>query len=213
MAGANGLATLMQDVLSEIVEWSTVQPEWQRDALRRIFVAGAISAADTDDLIDLCKSGHGLSNPRVSVPLSAEHTAVKGSTTGSVSLISVTHHKGVNALAAEQTVAFGPQLTIVFGQNAAGKSGYTRILKRACRSRAAENILGNVLGEDAPLKPQVTIRFRENEHESEFAWGSETSPSSSLAAVSVVDAHCVPVYLRDKTDVAFRPFSITSLSI
>ena len=198
----------MQDVLAEIIEWSKTQPEWQRDALRRIFVAGDISPTDIDDLLDLCKAAHGLSDPRASVALSSDHIAVKGADNGPVTLVSITHHRGVNALAPEQTVAFGPQLTIVFGQNAAGKSGYTRILKRACRSRAAEDILGNVLGEDAPLKPQATIRYREHDKEFELAWGSETLHSNSLSAVSVFDAHCVPVYLRDKTDVAFRPFSL-----
>jgi hypothetical protein len=125
-----------------------------------------------------------------------------------VSITSVTHHHGVNALAAEQTVAFGQNLTIVYGQNAAGKSGYTRILKRACRSRGVENILGNVLRGEAPLKPQATIRFREGATEMSFAWGSDSGIPDALGAVSVFDAHCVPVYLRDKTEVAFRPFGL-----
>jgi len=43
----------MQDVLAEIIEWSKTQPEWQRDALRRIFVASDISGSDVDDLLDL----------------------------------------------------------------------------------------------------------------------------------------------------------------
>ena len=114
----------MQDVLAEIIEWSKTQPEWQRDALRRIFAAGDINPTDVDDLLDLCKAAHGLSDPRSSSVLSSDHIAVKGADSGPVTLTSVTHHRGVNALAPEQTVAFGPQLTIVFGQNAAGKSGY-----------------------------------------------------------------------------------------
>jgi len=44
----------------------------------------------------------------------------------------LTHRSGVNALANDQTIEFCPSLTVVFGANAAGKSGYTRILKRAC---------------------------------------------------------------------------------
>ena len=189
------MAALMQDVLAEIIEWSKAQSDWQRDALRRVFVTGDISPADIDDLVDLCKAAHGLSGPRAPAALSDEHIAVKTSTKGPVSLISVTHHRGVNALAPEQTVAFGPQLTIVFGQNAAGKSGYTRILKRACRSRAAENVLGNVLGEDAPFKPQATIRFREHDKEFELAWGSEALPSSSLSGVFARQDRCrVPAF-------------------
>src|SRR5207253_936260 len=96
----------------------------------------------------------------------------------------------------------------VFGLNAAGKSGYTRILKRACRSRFTEDILGNVLSGQAPIKAQATIRYREGSKETDLTWTPEAAPVDALEAVSVFDAHCVPVYLKDKTDVAFRPFGL-----
>lgn len=90
--------------------------------------------------------------------LAKTHLAIPaGTNVDPVTLSSVTHHRGVNALAPEQTVAFGPNLTIVFGQNAAGKSGYTRILKRACRSRFTEDVLGNVLSGEKPLKGRATL--------------------------------------------------------
>jgi hypothetical protein len=200
---------MQPDILAEILEWSLKQPAWQRDALRRLFTAGGLSVTDLDDLLDLCKAGHGLSEPRGAQPLAKEHLAIKESGAGPVSLVSLTHHAGVNALAKEQTVAFGPNLTIVYGQNAAGKSGYTRILKRACRSRFTEEILGNVLVDSAPpLKAQATVRFRIGDQEKAVAWSPDAAPADALAAVSVFDAQCAPVYLRDKTDVAFRPFGL-----
>ena len=195
-------------ILSEIVEWSKERPLWQRDALRRFFTTDHLSSSDLDELLSLCKGAHGLSAPGLPNILTEEHVGVEASGGDPVSLTSVTHHGGVNALAPEQTLTFGKNVTIVYGQNAAGKSGYTRILKRACRSRAAEKILGDVLGDDAPLKAQVTIRFSQGAKEEPLTWTPDTAPSSSLSAISVFDAHCAPVYLRDKTDVAFRPFSL-----
>lgn len=199
----------MNDVFDDTLQWSQDQPGWQRDALRRLFTAGALSVTDLESLVEICKSAHGLSaTTRAPEPLTKEHLATNARQSAPVSLISVTHHHGVNALAAEQTVAFGQNLTIVYGQNAAGKSGYTRILKRACRSRGIEDILGNVLSGETPLKPQATIRFRDGATEMSFDWGSDARVPDVLGAVSVFDAHCVPVYLRDKTDVAFRPFGL-----
>lgn len=199
---------MADDVLAEILAWSAERPAWQRDTLRRLFTAGSLTPADLDDLLDLCKAKHGLSKPRPPEVLAEEHLPIKNGGTASVSLASVTHHRGVNALAPEQTVAFGPQLTIVYGQNAAGKSGYTRILKRACRSRFTEEILGNVLADGAPLKGQATIRFRVGDDAQTATWSPDAAPADALAAVSVFDAQCAPVYLRDKTDVAFRPFGL-----
>ena len=199
---------MQDDVLAEILEWSTKQPAWQRDALRRLFTTGALAPADLDDLLDLCKARHGLTRPRRPQALAKEHLAIKEAGTAPVSLVSVTHHAGVNALAPDQTVAFGPNLTIVYGQNAAGKSGYTRILKRACRSRFTEEVLANVLADGAPLKAQATVRFRIGEHEEAAGWTPDAAPTGALASVSVFDAACAPVYLKDKTDVAFRPFGL-----
>ncbi len=199
---------MQSSVLDEILEWSKERPSWQRDALRRIFATPGITARDLNDLVDLCKAVRGLAEPQKRQPLTSEHLAIKREGTAPVSLVSVMHHHGVNALAPEQTITFGANLTIVYGTNAAGKSGYTRILKRACRSRSTEEILGNVLGENAPLKPQATIKFREGAKEATLAWNPDALPADALAAVSVFDAHCAPVYLRDKTDVAFRPFGL-----
>jgi hypothetical protein len=198
------------NILDEILAWSTERPAWQRDALRRLFTVGTLTPSDLDELATLCKAGHGLAPPRAPDMLAKSHLAIPGggADTEPVTLASVTHHRGVNALAAEQTVAFGPNLTIVFGQNAAGKSGYTRILKRACRSRFTEDVLGNVLSGEKPLKGRATIRFREGTTETPFEWAPSVPPAGPLAAISVFDAQCAPVYLRDKTDVAFRPFGL-----
>ncbi len=202
---------MSSDPLADILAWSLNQPEWQRDALRRLFAAGSLSAKDLDDLLELCKAKHGLGEPRTPDPLTKNHLAVKEGDTAPVSLVKLTHHHGVNALAPEQAVTLGPQLTIVYGQNAAGKSGYARVLKRACRSRFAEDILGNVLATGAPLKAHATIEFRVGTTEHQAEWHPDAAPAAALAAVSVFDAQCAPVYIRDKTDVAFRPFSLDVL--
>jgi AAA domain len=205
---ATGQHNLAQDVFAEILEWSTERPAWQRDALRRLFTSEKLSAESLGELVELCKTPHGLSNTLNPKPLKAEHLAVSNTQTLPVSLVSVTHRRGVNALASEQTVAFGPNLTVVYGPNAAGKSGYTRILKRACRSRGIEDILGNVLSGETPVKAQATIRYQEGTTEIPLDWGHDSALSGALASVSVFDSHCASVYLRDKTDVAFRPFGL-----
>lgn len=199
---------MQEAILSEILEWSKERSDWQRDALRRLFTSGTITSADLEDLVDLCKAARGLAAPRKPHVLASEHLAITSAGTEKASLVSVTHHRGVNALAPDQTISFGANLTVVYGPNAAGKSGYTRILKGACRSRFTEEVLGNVLSGETPLKPRATIRFREGAKESPLAWTPEAPPSDALAAVSVFDSRCAPVYLRDKTDVAFRPFGL-----
>ena len=115
------MVTAMQDeVLAEILDWSKGRPAWQRDALRRIFSAASLSAADFDELTDLCKGAHGLGGLQQARVLSEEHLAISGHAVAPVRLASVTHHRGVNALAPEQTITVGKHLTVVYGENAAG---------------------------------------------------------------------------------------------
>jgi AAA domain len=198
----------MRDVSADILEWSQERPLWQREGLRRIFTSKELSSKDFTELADLCKAGRGLSEPLASEPLGAEHLSLNSGASSAVTLVSITHHRGVNALAPEQTITFGPKLTVVYGPNSAGKSGYIRILKRACRSRGIEEVLGNVLSGEAPLKAEATIRFREGSGEVTYLWGSSAPSSVALSRVSVFDSHCASVYLKDKTDVAFRPFGL-----
>lgn len=196
-----------KDVLSEIFSWSQERPAWQQDALRRLLTSGNLSAKDFDDLAAIAKSAHGLAKAKAD-PLKSEHVPIRSRQTAPVSILSVTHRQGVNALAPNQTIVFGPNLTVVYGKNAAGKSGYTRILKRACRSRGTENILGNILSGEAPVKPEATIRYKQGPTELPLDWKPEAAPSEALATVSVFDSHSASVYIRDRTDVAFRPFGL-----
>lgn len=196
------------DILKKILSWSAGRPPWQRDALRRLVTAGALTQDDYEELTELCKAKHGLADGPDPAPLAEEHLAVKDANGAAVNLSSITHHQGVNALAEEQTVTFGAGLTVVYGDNAAGKSGYTRILKTACRARGAEEILGNVLIESAPPTPSSSIRFRVGDERPEEVWPEKTENGALLGKVSVFDNHCAAVYLREKTDVAFRPFGL-----
>ena len=113
----------------------------------------------------------------------------------------------MNALAESQTLKFGPNLTVVYGDNAAGKTGYIRILKSACRARGQEQILGNVVSGSLPLKPIVAIKYRVGEDDNPREWAGQ-GEDEFISRVSVFDAQCASVYLTEKTDVAFRPFGL-----
>ena len=196
------------DVLTELLDWSLDRPRWQRDALRRLTTKNELGTTDLQDLADLCKTTHGLGNGSVAEPLEKKHLSQRGTKNGSVTLHSLTHHSGVNALAPDQTIELGDGLTIIYGGNAAGKSGYTRILKRACRARGSEEILGNVMAGTAPGRPSATIKYSSRGRSQQLLWEDKERPDSPLSNVSVFDHHCASVYISEQTDVAFRPLGL-----
>ena len=183
------------NVLNEILKWSLDRPPWQRDALRRLVTKGEFDESDIRDLSNLCKSPYGLGDRARPAPLDTSHLPQPDARKKHVLLESLTHHIGVNALAQDQTVEFGPRLTVVYGANAAGKSGYTRILKRACRARGAEEILGNVVSGAIPGRPSATIKFTADEEPCDHLWDDNQPPNALLSRVSVFDHHCASVYV------------------
>ena len=206
MLAAVGESNKAVDVLAEILSWSQDRPEWQRDALRRLVLAGELDDADIEALTEICKSAHGLATEQKVINLGKEHLPEKGTSAGRVNVHSIYHKRGVNALAEEQTLNFGPGLTVVYGDNAAGKSGYTRIFKGACRARGTEDILGNVLSGSTPLAPIVSIKYTVGDG-SVQEWTGD-GEDESLARMSVFDRHSEAIYTTQKTDVAFRPFGL-----
>lgn len=195
------------NVLQEILEWSQGRPMWQRDALRRLALNGELSDEDISSLTEICKGAHGLAEQQETKPLAKEHMPDRAAGAVPVSLVSIFHHRGVNALAEDQTLNFAPGLTVVYGDNGAGKTGYIRILKSACRARGQEHILGNVVSGASPLAPVVAIKYKVGTEPEPREWVG-TGGDEFVSRVSVFDTQCAAVYLTEKTDVAFRPFGL-----
>jgi len=194
------------DVLTEILTWSKDRPEWQRDALRRLVTLGELDEADIKSLTEICKSAHGLAQEQEVIPLGKEHLPADSANTGRVIVHSIYHKRGVNALAEDQALNFSRGLTVVYGDNAAGKSGYTRIFKSACRARGVEDILGNVLSGTTPLTPIVSIKYTVGDGPVQ-EWTGD-GEDEFIARVSVFDRYSEAVYTTQKTDVGFRPFGL-----
>ena len=196
------------NILQEILTWSKSRPLWQRDALRRLVSKGELARDDIEELAQISRHTHGLVDSSTCIPLAAQHMPAAQTDSVEVRLLSLTHNVGVNALAERQTITFGEGMTVVYGANAAGKSGYTRILKKLCRARGAEDILGNVVSGARPGIPSASITYRANDKDEQIDWDDTASPRPVLSKVSVFDRHCASVYLTRQTDVAYRPFGL-----
>ena len=204
--------TAEKTVLETILEWSQDRPLWQRDALRRIVAKGRLDADDHRELTGLCKQGRGGKGSALkAVPLEKAHLPANPGASEAVSLIAVADVKGVNKLAAGQTLTFEENgITIVYGDNGAGKSGYARILKRACRARYAGKIEPNVYDPQMAPQPATAMVTCSVGGKAQLAekWEDGEHPHAVLSAVSVFDSDCAAVHLKEKNEVAFRPFGL-----
>lgn len=143
-------------------------------------------------------------------PLKKAHIPANPGAADSVSLVAVKDVSAVNNLAPSQTLPFeAAGLTVVYGDNGAGKSGYARILKRACRARHSGQILQNIYAQPTADKPSATIVYSVGGAEQPPEdWKDDGHPHPVLSAVSVFDRDCAAIHIDGKNEVAFRPFGL-----
>ena len=136
--------------IDDVISWATTLPHWQGDAVRRLLIAGEnpLTPEDYADILALAKANLKLApTPSTVKPiLPAAGTFSGGPTTPvAVKLISLDDLQNVNIIKDKQTQPFAETgVTVVYGGNGAGKSGYVRLLKLACQARNKERILPNV---------------------------------------------------------------------
>ena len=193
--------------LAEILEWSKQRPEWLRDALRRLMICGELSDQDIDELEVIC-----LGNGAEASPFTEEHITPRRLAAKPVAIKELRELVGVNALVSGQSLTFGDSgLTIVYGDNGSGKSGFVRVLKSVCRSRDDKtSILRNA--NDAPDIPQSgQIKFQVAGELGTYDWEPGHSDHVDLSAVSIFDARSANVHVQKTNNVAYVPFPMALL--
>ncbi len=202
-------------MLDKILDWTerSLRP-WQRDAARRLFQQkDGLTNDDYEELYTLLKSAHGLSNPKglTPEPLNKTHlptTLQKGET---VILKVLRDLKHVNCIAPDQELPIAPsEMTVIYGGNGTGKSGYARVMKHACRARdQAEKIHPNA--NDPTTQhciPEATFDIEINGKPKTVQWRSDADTPDDLSKISVFDSHCARAYLTTEQEVAYLPYGL-----
>jgi energy-coupling factor transporter ATP-binding protein EcfA2 len=126
-----------------------------------------------------------------------------------VRLLEVGDVANVNALVSGQRLTFGAEgMTVVYGDNGSGKSGYARLIKHVVRARHREEILPNIFG-PAEGPPEASVRYALGHEEREERWASQAG--GPLSQVAFYDERCGDAYVSVEADVSFRPSALQLL--
>lgn len=200
-------------ILLEILRWSETLPAWQSHAISQLFVKQPLQNEDVDDLLALLMEEHGIPDPkgRKPVRLTAADIPVPIPADTAVDFHAMRDLQHVNAIAAGQKLSFGPQgLTVIYGDNGSGKSGYSRVLKQACRARdQKEPILPDA---NLPMpqtgKPQAVFDISVDGNPREERWIASHPSPEILSAISVFDGRCARAYLDAEDDFTYMPYGL-----
>ena len=184
--------------------------------MRRLYSQPKLSPTDLDELYILCRQEHNILEAGETAlalqPLETSHVPATVNTGGSVALKSLSQTRNVNALADDQNLEFSEAgLTIVYGDNGSGKSGYGRVLKRVCRARDQEEILPNAYS-TAGGKPSARIRFFiGGVVQPDVVWQEGIPANPNLSNISVFDSRCASIHVEGKNELAYTPVPLQLL--
>lgn len=198
------------EALQQILEWSQSRPNWQRDALRRLVLNENLQESDIEELTIICKDSE-----QPFLPLTIDHITATQSGSPSVALKKIKKAENINALVPNQTLSLLPKgVTVIYGDNGAGKSGYARLLKRACRARVSngreEAILPNIY-EDGSSQQSASFDYSMGTQNKNTSWTDETPASGDLSEISVFDSRTANVHVEDTNDLAYTPYPMKLL--
>ena len=191
---------------ADVLDWIATRPWWQQRSLARIASGETISEAAYEEI------AQSLFEAPPAAPEEgwlASVTAPQSTDDDPVRILSVKGVSNVNRLAENQELTFAPEgLTVVYGNNGSGKSGYARILQSMVRARHRANILPDVFAE-SPGKQSGEVTFLVAETAYTSALGSTADPA--LGRVALYDEHCGDTYLNSEAEISYRPSAVQLL--
>ena len=203
-------------ILQEIYARSKGLPAWQHDTILRIYTNRELAGTDIEDLYALAKAGAGIEDlqKRASNALDDAQVAISVDPTRLVQLLSIKEISNVNALTSRGSIPIPETgLTVIYGENGAGKSGYSRILKHACRAHdQREVILPNARIDPAKVgKLSAKFEVSIDGAKADLAWAFGNTAPEPLSEIAIVDTDCARAYIDNHGDFTCRPYGLDIL--
>ena len=187
----------------QIVAWSRSRPAWQRIVLREVAVGSPMSPQALGQLVDAMVAGESIGD----ADLELGQLTTSAAQAPPVSLHSISEPTHVNALSTTKPLTFPDSgLTVVYGDNGSGKSGYARLLKRITRSRHTEDVLSDVFRATAVDRPGANLAVHVGDRLVRAIWPETNLPE--FQSMLFYDGSCGSAYIADEADFPYRPYAL-----
>jgi energy-coupling factor transporter ATP-binding protein EcfA2 len=199
----------------DLLSWAADQPDWVKDCLRRIAIAAdySVEQADADCILGNVRAAARADSPvHPMISIDASHIGGGFREAQRTVLVQLGPVQNIDRLAGDQKLRMAAVgITLVYGENGSGKSGYTRIAKRLCRSLTADQLRGNVFdATGGPMRVQVRYKVGDDAV-TDIEWDPATPAPSQLRQISVFDSHNARLYVDGENRIAYLPREIAIL--
>ncbi|MFC3581070.1 AAA family ATPase [Sphingomonas hylomeconis] len=195
--------------MGKLADWCVGQPDWAVDAMQRAASCSQGVDADVDALVCRIGLAHGLpvEGEHPCQPFTEDSVAAVGANADDVVLHSVGPLQGLDRLVGDQVLKFALDgITIVFGDNGSGKSGYTRALRQLTCVREDAPLEGDVFATGSAPSKSITYNYRVGDADAVAAtWREGESKPTVLEGVTLLDTDNLRVYVNGKSDILYMP--------
>lgn len=189
----------------DLAAWIAERHDWQKDVIARFCRNEALTDEDVAAIAD-----HLVAETYPSITAVSASDIPGASDSGDpVTLRAIAQVQGVNALLPDQRLTFGDEgLTIIYGDNASGKSGYARLIRHAVTARVKGDVLGDVFAKD---KTDQKASFEYAVGTNAATWALAEDQSHDLSSVRFYDEECGDAYVTLASEISYRPSALTLL--
>lgn len=191
-------------VADDFETWLNSRPKWLQTAARMIIDSKRqLNQSEISSLARLCK-------------LEAKDEADPGFLTVTPGTLSQVANRpllrieeildvhGLNAIKAGANLPFGKSnLSVIYGQNGTGKSGFARLLKEICGSRSKDEIRGNVF-DPTPTPCRAHFKVSIDGKPADVHWDIPSGPHKALRHAQVFDSKAAQQYMT-RTEACYEP--------
>ncbi|MEW8552671.1 MAG: AAA family ATPase [Candidatus Thiodiazotropha sp.] len=192
----------MSSVSASLTKWFSERPQWLQIAATRLLQQSELSDKDVSELATLCQQEADGKVPKTTC--SFPTTAFSQGAAGTLHLCSISDVEGVNALAPKKPLEFGKgNITIVYGNNGSGKSGYVRLLKHVCGARETGTLHRNVYKPGSAVQ-KACISFEQDGIPKTHTWSGQ-GICDDLNSVDIFDTSFGKVFVSSEDEVSYEP--------
>ena len=193
-----------KNLLKELVIWLDDMPYWVKFLSKKILHRESLTEEDFKIAYDFFLEENGL-KPESTKEKIEFKVYVEDTKTNLNKLRSVKEVRNVNALVNNQNLPIGNNLTIIYGANGTGKSGYVRLLNNIFLSKGDQLIVPNIYESNQDVEYSCKIEFLNYDNELieiELPKEIEKLDKSSFL---IFDSHCMNVHLNEENELHFIP--------
>jgi hypothetical protein len=194
-------------IWQELDEWAREFKPWQRYIVGYLVREGKLSEDRVTDAYALFLSEHGLAKTQsadIEIPPTITGRPISAAP-APIHITRVCNLTSINALPTEADLTFSPGLTVIYGGNGAGKSGFVRIFSNACFSRAQHRILPDISRIEPPAEPGADISISMANEKATTIRFDDRTEHSELKRIAVFDAAVARVHLSVPNALGFQP--------